>query len=89
MILERGVPGRPYNVCTGRAIAIRDLLEMMIARASVPVTIKTDPARIRPNDVPILLGDPSRLHNETGWTPEIPLEQTIDDLLAYWRTSKN
>jgi GDP-4-dehydro-6-deoxy-D-mannose reductase len=85
LILERGVPGRPYNVCTGRAIEIRELLEMLIARARVSVTIKLDPARIRPNDVPTLLGDPTRLHDETGWSPEIPLEQTLDDLLAYWR----
>ena len=85
MILERGEPGRPYNVCTGRTIEIRELLEMLIARAKVPVTIKVDPARIRPNDAPILVGDPTRLRDETGWGPEISLEQTVDDLLAYWR----
>jgi GDP-4-dehydro-6-deoxy-D-mannose reductase len=89
LILERGVPGRPYNVCTGRAVEIRQLLEMLVARAKVRVTIKLDPARIRPNDVPILLGDPARLRDETGWRPEIALEQTVDDLLAYWRSTES
>ncbi len=86
LILERGAPGRPYNVCTGRAIAIRDLLNMMIVRAKVSVTVTVDPTRYRRNDTPLLLGDPTRLSTELGWKPEIPLEQTVDDLLAYWRT---
>ena len=86
LILERGEPRRPYNVCTGRAIVIRDLLEMLIARARVPVKVVVDPKRIRPNDTPLLLGDPTRLKTELGWKPEIPIEQTVDDLLAYWRS---
>ena len=86
MILERGQPGRPYNICSGRAISIRELLDRLIARARVPVEVKVDPARYRPNDTPLLLGDPARLRDELGWTPEIPLEQTLDDLLEYWRS---
>jgi len=85
LILERGTPGRPYNVCSGRAITMRHLLDLLLARARVPVTVKVDPARYRPNDTPLLLGDPSRLHADLGWTAEIPLEQTLDDLLEYWR----
>lgn len=86
LIVERGAARRPYNVCSGRAVAIRDLLDMMIARARVPLTVKIDPARYRPNDVPLLLGDPRRLHDELGWTAQIPIEQTVDDLLEYWRS---
>jgi len=85
LILERGIPGRPYNVCTGHAIAIRELLDRLLARARVPITVKVDPSRYRPNDTPVLLGDPGRLRDELGWTPAIPLEQTLDDLLEYWR----
>ena len=85
LILERGTVGRPYNVCSGRAIAVRDLLDMMLARATMPITVKTDPARYRPNDVPLVLGDPSRIQEELGWTAQIPLDQAVDDLLAYWR----
>jgi len=88
LIVERGEPRRPYNVCSGRALAIRDLLDMMIARARAPMTVKIDPARYRPNDVPLLLGDPRRIHDELGWTADIPLEQTVDDLLEYWRRDK-
>ena len=85
LILERGRPGHPYNVCSGRAIPIRELLDMLIARARVPVAVKVDPTRYRPNDTPILLGNPARLRDELGWTAEIPMEQTLDDLLEYWR----
>jgi len=45
-----------------------------------------DPARYRPNDLPLVLGDPTRIHDELGWAPEIPIERTVDDLLEYWRT---
>jgi len=48
--------------------------------------VKVDPARYRPNDTPLLLGDPARLHDELGWSARIPIEQTLDDLLEYWRT---
>ena len=85
MIAERGRPGRVYNVCSGRAVAIRDVLDMLLARARVPIRVHVDPARFRPNDVPLLLGDPARLREELGWTPLIPLEQTLDDLLGFWR----
>ena len=87
LILERGRPGRPYNVCSGTAITIRELLDRLIARARVAVEVKIDPARYRPNDTPLLLGDPRRLRDELGWTPEIPIEQTLDDLLDYWRNT--
>ena len=86
LILERGIDGRAYNVCSGRAISIGALLDKMLARARVPITVRVDPARYRPNDVPLLLGDATRLTTELGWLPEIDLDQTIEDLLTYWRT---
>lgn len=85
LILEHGTPGRAYNVCSGRAVAIGDLLAMFLARARVPVEVITDQARYRPIDVPLVVGDPSRIRKELGWVPVIPLEQTIDDVLAFWR----
>lgn len=84
-IATRGITARPYNVCSGRATAIGDLLEMLLGRARVPIRVRVDPARLRPNDVPVLLGDRSRITAELGWTPAIPLERTLDDLLDYWR----
>jgi GDP-4-dehydro-6-deoxy-D-mannose reductase len=85
LIAERGAPGRAYNVCSGHAATIRDLLHRLIARARVRVAVRTDPARMRPNDVPLLVGDRSRIERELGWKPEIPLDRTLDDLLEYWR----
>jgi GDP-4-dehydro-6-deoxy-D-mannose reductase len=85
LIAERGQPGRVYNVCSGRTVVIRDLLEMLLARSRVPIAVRTDPARLRPSDQPVVLGDPSRIRDELGWSAEIPLERTLDDLLAYWR----
>jgi GDP-4-dehydro-6-deoxy-D-mannose reductase len=84
-ILERGIPGRPYNVCSGRAITIREVLDRLLARARVPVRIRVDQARLRPNDVPLMLGNPARIQAELGWSPDIPLDQTLDDLLNDWR----
>ena len=85
LILESVTDGRAYNVCSGRAIAIGALLDKLLSRAKVAIKIRVDPSRYRPNDVPLLVGDPTRLTTELGWLPEIPLDQTIDDLLSYWR----
>jgi GDP-4-dehydro-6-deoxy-D-mannose reductase len=87
LILEHGIPGRPYNVCAGQAVSIRDVLDMLLARTRVPIRVVVDPARYRPNDQPLVVGDPARIRSELGWTPVIPLAQTLDDLLQYWRTS--
>jgi len=89
LMLERAMPGDIFNVCTGTAITIRELLDQLIARAKIPVTIVVDPARMRPNDTPLLLGDPTRIRETLGWVPRIPLEETVDDLLDYWRNRKS
>ncbi len=87
MIVDRGIDGRVYNVCSGRAIQIGALLDKLLARARVPIKVRVDPARYRPADVPLLLGDPTRVQTELGWLPQISLEQTLDDLLSYWRAA--
>jgi GDP-4-dehydro-6-deoxy-D-mannose reductase len=85
LILERADAGEVFNVCSGVAIAIRDLLDILIARARVPVRVEVDPARYRPNDTPELLGDARRIRERLGWAPRIHIDRTIDDLLEYWR----
>jgi GDP-4-dehydro-6-deoxy-D-mannose reductase len=85
MLMERGETARPYNICSGEAIAISEVLDRLVAKARVPVGVRVDQARFRPQDVPLLEGDPRRIREELGWTPAIPLERTLDDLLAYWR----
>jgi GDP-4-dehydro-6-deoxy-D-mannose reductase len=87
LLIDRGVPGMTYNVASGVGRSIRSVLDALVLRARVPVTIALDAERLRPNDTPIIVGDASRLHAATGWTPAIPFERTMDDLLAYWRGS--
>lgn len=78
-------PGIAYNVCSGVPIKVRTLVEVMTSKARLPIAIEQDPARFRPNDTPMVLGDRHRLESDTGWTPQIPLEQTVEDLIGYWR----
>jgi GDP-4-dehydro-6-deoxy-D-mannose reductase len=80
-----GRPARPYNVCTGIAYRVGDLLERLLGLARRPVKVEPDPARMRPSDNPLVLGDPSRILAETGWRAEIPIERTLADLLDWWR----
>jgi GDP-4-dehydro-6-deoxy-D-mannose reductase len=85
LIADHGIPGRCYNVCTGRAVTIRAVLDILLARARVPVQVTVDRTRLRPHDTPLVVGDPERIRSELGWLPRIPLEDTLDDLLRFWR----
>jgi GDP-4-dehydro-6-deoxy-D-mannose reductase len=85
LLMTHGRPGVPYNVCSGTAYAIRQILDGLCARVRVPVRVEVDPSRLRPNDTPVLVGSPERLRSETGWEPEIPFDRMLDDLLDYWR----
>ena len=79
-------PGLVYNVCSGQPVAVRHLMQLFIDHARVPVRVEQDPARFRPNDTPLIVGNCSRLQTDTGWVPTVPLDQTVEDLLAYWRS---
>lgn len=85
LAVTRGKPGEVYNIATGQGIVIRELLDMIIGMAQVEVRIETDPARLRPSDVEILIGDSSKFRADTGWEPRIPFDQTLRDLLDHWR----
>ncbi len=85
LAVEHCDPGEVYNICTGRAERIGDVLTMLLGMSKVKVEIKEDPARMRPSDVPVLIGDNTKFVQKTGWQPMIPLEQTMADLLNYWR----
>lgn len=84
-LADRGAPGTPYNVCRGEAYRVGDLLQVLLSLASVGVEVRTDPARMRPSDNPVVLGSHDRLTRDTGWTPAIPIERTLGDILEYWR----
>ena len=86
LLMAHGVPGLIYNVCSGRAVSIRELAERLLARAVRPLTLRDDPTLMRPVDIPLLQGDPTRLKAATGWEPVIALGDTIDAVLAEARS---
>ena len=86
LLVELGAPGEVYNVCTGRDLAVQDLADRMLAIATHPMRLEVDPSLLRPVEVPVLRGDATKLRDATGWTPLIPIEQTLADLLDDQRT---
>lgn len=85
LLMERGQPGEVYNVCSGVDLAIQDLADQLLAQATVPLRFEVDPALLRPVELPVLRGSHARLTQATGWEPEIPIAQTLTDLLQDWR----
>ena len=81
LLLDRAVSAGIYNVASGRAVLMRQVLDLLVAMARRPIEIEVDPARSRPTDLPAMCGDASKLRAATGWTPTIPLEQTLADAL--------
>jgi GDP-4-dehydro-6-deoxy-D-mannose reductase len=86
LLLEAGEAGEVYNLCSGRSWSIQEVLDFLLAQSTVAgIPVRTDPARLRPSDVMVLEGDPSKIERAVGWKVEIPFEQTLRDLLDYWR----
>lgn len=84
-LVQFGVAGETYNVGSGRAISIQSILNEIIAKSTVPIEVCVDPKKLRPIDVPIIEADINKIYAATGWKPEIPLEDTIEEMLGYWR----
>lgn len=85
LALEKGEPGEVYNIGSGRAVTIRELLDLILSLSNIDIEVRQMPERMRPSDVELLVTDYSKFNRATGWQPEIPLEKTIEDLLNYWR----
>lgn len=85
LILEKGIPGEPYNVCSGNAISIEQMLEILLSYSKIKISIEVDPEKFRPVDMPLLLGSPEKLARDTSWKPAYNVHQTLQDLLDYWR----
>lgn len=85
LLIQNGEAGETYNVGSGHAHAIREILDLIISLSTSDIRIEIDPNKIRPVDVPIIEADITKLNQVTGWLPEIPLEQTILETLEYWR----
>ncbi len=88
LLVERGTPGEAYNVCSGRGVTVRDVAETMLSMSETPLELVVDPELVRPVDVPRLVGDPARLRAATGWEPQIPLDETLRDVLGAARSRK-
>jgi GDP-4-dehydro-6-deoxy-D-mannose reductase len=86
MLLESGRTGEIYNVCSGVAVLLSDVIEIFEAKSGVKAKVEIDPSKVRSKEVAQIRGDPGKIHNETGWFPRIPLEKTLEDLLDYWRS---
>ncbi len=79
-LADRGADGEIYNVCSGRPVALKDVLRRLITIAGVPVDVREEAARMRPSDVPVSYGDPSKLRGATGWTPRLVLDRSLHDV---------
>ncbi len=84
LLIDQGVPGQVYNVCSGRDVAMSEVAGELLALAGTDLTLETDPELVRPVDVPVLRGDASLLRSVTGWEPRIPLATTLADVLGSW-----
>jgi GDP-4-dehydro-6-deoxy-D-mannose reductase len=81
----QGTPGEVYNIGTGAAHSVRELLDTLLSLSTVSIDVKPDPNRMRPSDVPLSVCDASKLRRDTGWQPEITFEQSLADVLDEWR----
>ncbi len=85
LALERGAPGEVYNIGSERAVTIQSVVELLLRQSHVAIRVEQDPARLRPSDTPTLICNAAKFRAQTGWTPTIPLEQSLRDILNYWR----
>jgi GDP-4-dehydro-6-deoxy-D-mannose reductase len=86
LLLEKGRSGEIYNVCSGIPRSGHDMLSGLTKAADVQPKIVQDPAKLRPSDTPVIYGDHQKLTTDTGWQPEIPIDTTLSDVIADWRT---
>lgn len=85
LAITQGEPGEVYNMASERAVAIRQILEDLLKLSRVPLQVEADPTRLRPSDTPVLVGDARKFRERTGWHIEIPLSQSLRDIMTYWR----
>lgn len=85
-LAEQGEPGQAYLICSGQPVSIHYLLATLAELSEVAVEIVSDPARMRPSDVPTLYGSYDKIRQQTGWQPTIHLRQSLADTLAEWMT---
>lgn len=84
-VLRCGHSGRAYNLASGRGVTVQSILDRLLEMSPAEIRVEGDPDRMRPADVPVFVGDPTRARTELGWKAGTPLETTLGDTLAYWR----
>lgn len=84
-LIEHGRPGAAYNVCRGEGLGLAEIVRGLCARSRVPLRVEVDPARMRPADVPYLVGDPAAIRRDTGWSATRAVEPALDEMLEEWR----
>jgi GDP-4-dehydro-6-deoxy-D-mannose reductase len=84
LLLAKGLAAEPYNICSGIERAVRSVIEMLCEIAKVKVELRVDPARLRPGEQRRVRGDSSRLQRDTGWQPQIDLQQSLTDVFNHW-----
>jgi GDP-4-dehydro-6-deoxy-D-mannose reductase len=87
LLVQDGQAGEVYNVCSGHDVAMSEVAERLLELAGAGLSLQTDPALVRPVDVPVLRGDAGKLRAATGWVPQIPLATTLADVLASWEAN--
>lgn len=87
LLMELGEAGEAYNVCSGTAVPVAEVVRMALELGKIPIEFRIDPERERPTDLPLLLGDNSKLRAATGWETQIPLQQSVKDAVEYARMS--
>ena len=89
LIAEKGRAGEIYNICSGKAYKAQEILDRLIAMSPVPIEIRPDPARIRPSDTPVIFGSHAKLSADTGWEPQLTIDEILTDALEDWRSEIN
>ena len=85
-LIEKGRNGEVYNVCSGRSCSLEDILELLLSFSEIEISVRVDAQKLRKADIPRLVGDNRKIKEAVSWEPRIPLEQTLEELLEYWRS---
>lgn len=85
LALSRGEPGEVYNLGSGSAHSIAEVLHSLLSKSNVQIKVEQDPLRLRPSDVPVVICDYTKMRSRTGWQPQVPLEESLVEALDYWR----
>jgi GDP-4-dehydro-6-deoxy-D-mannose reductase len=86
LLMQKGERGEVYNICRGEALSLRWILDVLLSHSTRVIDVEPDPGKMRPADISYLSGDNGKIRRATGWEPRIPMEQTLRDLLDYWRS---